>query len=261
VIFSRQYAVGGDTYNDFGYSAASIGGGSGVEPLKGLFDKYEYDGPVNPDDPYENKDPRWNYIAYYTGQPIGNNVYNSWPTSSTPDRVASSEFSTLYGHNLKKWVDYDAFASNPNLGDINMILMRYADVLLMYAESKIELGEIDGSVYDAINAVRERPTVEIPAISAGKTQEELRQIVRDERVRELAFEGLRLFDINRWQIGEVKAGLLEGMYYINEASGEWEILDYGQVAKFNPNRDYCWPIPQKEMDINDVITQNPGYAN
>lgn len=261
VIFSRQYAVGGDTYNDFGYSAASIGGGSGVEPLKGLFDKYEYDGPVNPDDPYENKDPRWNYIAYYTGQPIGNNVYNSWPTSSTPDRVASSEFSTLYGHNLKKWVDYDAFASNPNLGDINMILMRYADVLLMYAESKIELGEIDGSVYDAINAVRERPTVEIPAISAGKTQEELRQIVRDERVRELAFEGLRLFDINRWQIGEVKAGLLEGMYYINEASGEWEILDYGQVAKFDPNRDYCWPIPQKEMDINDVITQNPGYAN
>ncbi|HET8735795.1 MAG TPA: RagB/SusD family nutrient uptake outer membrane protein, partial [Pricia sp.] len=261
VIFDRQYAIGGDTYNNFGYSAASIGGGSGVEPMKKLFDKYEYKGPVNPDNPYENKDPRWNYIAYYTGQPIGTSTYNSWPTSGTPDRVASSEFSTLYGHNLKKWVDYDAFADNPNLGDINMIIMRYADVLLMYAECKIELNEIDQSVYDAINAVRERPTVEMPAITSGKSQEELRQIVRDERAREFAFEGLRLFDINRWQIGEVKAGLLEGMYYIDETTGEWEIMNYGQIAKFDPNRDYCWPIPQKEMDINDVIKQNPGYAN
>ncbi|KKM80755.1 hypothetical protein LCGC14_1336660 [marine sediment metagenome] len=261
VIFDRQFAVGGDTYNNFAYSAGSIGGGSGVEPMKGLFDVYEYNGPINPDDPYENKDPRWNIISYYTGQPIGNSIYNSWPTSTTPDRVSSTEFSTLYGHNLKKWVDYDAFASNPNLSDINMILMRYADVLLMYAESKIELNEIDESVYDAINQIRERPTVEMPAITTGKTQEELRQMLRDERARELAFEGLRLFDINRWQIGEVKAGLLEGMFYINASTGQWEVLDYGQVAQFNPNRDYCWPIPQKEMDINDVITQNPGYAN
>lgn len=71
----------------------------------------------------------------------------------------------------------------------------------------------------------------------------------------MAFEGLRLFDINRWEIGEVKAGLLQGMYYINGATGDWEILDYGQVAEFRADRDYCWPIPQDEMNINDVITQ------
>lgn len=261
VIFDRQYAVGGSTYNNFGYSAASIGGNSTVEPMMGLFNKYEYIGPENPDDPYENKDPRWNYNVFYTGQPIGNNIYNSWPTSDTPDRVSGSEWATLYGYNLKKWVDYETYVDNPDLGDVNMILIRYADVLLMYAESKIELNEIDTSVYDAINAIRQRPTVEVPVITEGKTQAELREIVRDERVRELAFEGLRLFDLNRWQLGEEKVGLLQGMYYIDESSGEWEILDYGQVAKFNPDRDYCWPIPQKEMDINDVITQNPGYTN
>ncbi|SIQ31176.1 RagB/SusD family nutrient uptake outer membrane protein [Maribacter ulvicola] len=261
IIFDRQYAVGGNVYNNFGYSAASIGGNSTVEPMMGLFEKYEYIGPVNPDDPYENKDPRWAFNVYYTGQTIGNNTYNSWPYSSTPDRVSGSEWATIYGYNLKKWVDYETFVQNPDLGDINMILIRYADVLLMYAESKIELNEIDTSVYDAINAIRQRPTVEMPAITEGKTQSELRQIVRDERVKELAFEGLRLYDLNRWELGEAKVGLLEGMLYLNENSGEWETLDYGQVAKFNPARDYCWPVPQKEMDINDVITQNPGYTN
>lgn len=258
VIFDRQYAVGGDTYNAFGYSAASIGGNSTVEPMMGLYEKYEHLGPVNPNDPYANLDPRWGYNVYYTGQPIGDGIYNSWPTSNTPDRVSGSEWATLYGFNLKKWVDYETYAANPNLGEINMILMRYADVLLMYAEAKIELGEIDQSVYDAINQVRQRPTVNMPPVSGDMGQEELRQFVRDERARELAFEGLRLFDINRWEIGEEKAGLLQGMFYINEATGEWEIMDYGQVASFR-ERDYCWPIPASEMDINDVITQNPGY--
>ncbi|WP_026808836.1 RagB/SusD family nutrient uptake outer membrane protein [Arenibacter latericius] len=259
VIFDRQFAVGGDTYNAFGYSAASLGGSSGVEPMHGLFEKYEYTGPVNPDNPFENKDPRWNYIAYYTGQPIGNNnTYNSWPDSPTPDKISSTEFSTVHGYNLKKWVDYESFAANSNLGDINMILMRYADVLLMYAESKIELNDIDASVYKAINDIRQRPTVGMPAITPGKTQAELREMVRDERARELAFEGLRLFDINRWKIGEVKAGLVQGMYY--KDAGQWKILDYGRIASFNAGRDYCWPVPQAEMDINDVITQNPGYV-
>jgi hypothetical protein len=259
VIFDRQYAVGGDTYNAFGYSAASLGGSSGVEPMDGLFEKYEYTGPVNPDNPFENKDPRWNYIVYYTGQPVGNIIYNSWPNSTTPDKISSTEFATTNGYNLKKWVDYESFSSNSNLGDINMILMRYADVLLMYAESKIELNEIDKSVYDAINAVRQRPTVNMPAITEGKSQAELRSMVRDERARELAFEGLRIFDINRWQIGEVKAGPVKGMYYKDD-SGQWKLIDKGRVATFDPNRDYCWPVPQAEMDINDVITQNPGYV-
>lgn len=258
IIFDRQYAVGGSTYNAFGYSAASIGGGSTVEPMHGLFEKYDYNGPQNPDDPFENIDPRWDFTAYYTGQPIGTSTFNSWPTSNTPDRISSTEFSTVYGYNLKKWVDYDTYSSNPDIGSINMILMRYADVLLMYAEAKIELGDIDASVYDAINQIRQRPTVEMPAITSGLSQDELRQIVRDERAVELAFEGLRIFDINRWEIGEVKAGLLQGMYYINQNSGEWEILDLGVEANF-VERDYLWPIPQSEMDINDVLEQNTGY--
>jgi len=258
VIFDRQYAVGGSTYNAFGYSAASIGGGSVVEPMHGLFTKYEYKGTVNPDDPFENIDPRWDFTAFYTGQPIGTSTFNSWPNSTTPDRVASTEFSTVYGYNLKKWIDYDTYASDPGLGSTNMILMRYADVLLMYAEAKVELNEIDNTVYDAINQIRQRPSVEMPPISSGKSQAELREIVRNERAIELAFEGLRIFDINRWKIGEVKAGLLQGMLYQNQSTGEWDTLNYGTVANFN-ERDYLWPIPQSEIDINDELQQNSDY--
>lgn len=259
VIFDRQYAVGGDTYNGFGYSAASIGGSSTVEPIHNLFKKYGYKGPKNPNDPYENIDPRWGFTVFYTGQPIGNSVYNSWPSSTTPDRVGGSEFSTDQGYDLKKWVDYDADKANPNISSINMILIRYADVLLMYAEAKIELGETDASVYDAINAVRGRPSVGMPPISPGKSQAELREIVRNERVVELAFEGLRLYDMNRWQIGAEKEGLVEGTYYKPQGSNEWKVYNNGFNRKFRADRDYLWPIPQTEMEINSEITQNPNY--
>ena len=259
VIFDRQYAVGGNTYNGFAYSAASIGGSSVVEPIHNLFLKYGYKGLQNPDDPYENIDPRWDFTVFYTGKPIGNNTYNSWPSSSTPDRVGGSEFATDHGYDLKKWVDYEGDRANPNISSINMILIRYADVLLMYAESKIELNEIDGSVYEAINMVRGRPSVEMPSIEPGKTQAELREIVRNERAVELAFEGLRLYDLNRWQIGEEKEGLVEGMYYKPEGSNEWRIYNNGFNRRFRADRDYLWPIPQTEIEINSQITQNPNY--
>jgi hypothetical protein len=259
IIFDRQYAVGGDTYNAFGYSAASIGGSSVVEPVRALFDKYEYKGAQNANNPFENKDPRWDFTAYYTGQPIGTTTYNSWPGSTTSDRVSANEWATDYGYNLKKWIDYDTYKANPSIGATNMILIRYADVLLMYAEAKIELNQIDQSVYDAINQVRQRPSVEMPPVTTGKTQDELRALVRNERAVELAFEGLRLFDLNRWKIGEVKAGIVEGMYYQEEGSNEWKVWTQGFERRFRADRDYLWPIPQAEIEINDKITQNPNY--
>ncbi|SMO52728.1 RagB/SusD family nutrient uptake outer membrane protein [Fodinibius sediminis] len=260
IIFDRQYAPDGQTYGAFSYSASSIGGNSVVEPLHGLYELMEFKGPRNPDDPYENIDPRWNYTVYYTGQPIGNSTYNSRPDSPTPDRVQVSEAATQHGYNLKKWVDWENDRDNPSNGSINLIHIRYADVLLMYAEAKIELNEIDQSVYDAINEVRQRPSVEMPPITGGKSQDELRQILRRERGVELAFEGLRLFDMNRWGIGERKEGVAQGTYFFDEQAGEWYLYDIGFDRSFNPERDVLWPIPQSEMNSNSAITENnPGY--
>ncbi|MCE5347642.1 MAG: RagB/SusD family nutrient uptake outer membrane protein [Bacteroidales bacterium] len=259
VIFDRQYSIGGDIHDAFNHSSASLGGGSYVEPNRYLLKKYEYKGLVNPNDPYENLDPRFGFTCYYTGQPCGNTIYNSWPNSTTVDRVNSSEWSTDYGFNVRKWVDYEGDVANPANGSINMILIRYADVLLMYAESKIELNQIDQSVYDAINAVRQRPTVEMPAITTGKTQAQLRAIVRNERTVEFAFEGLRTFDVNRWKIGEDKIGVVQGCDYIDATTGKWTVLTRGYTRTFRTDRDYLWPIPQSEIEINENITQNPNY--
>lgn len=261
IIFDRQYTEAGNTYNAFAYSASSIGGNSIVEPIHNFYQKFEFDGPQNPDDPYENIDPRWDYTVYYTGSPIrsGAAVYDSRPTSSTADRVNSTEASTQHGYNLRKWVDYDAYSGNPSNGSTNMILIRYADVLLMYAEAKVELGELDQSVYDALNQIRQRPSVEMPLIEGPHSQEELREIVRNERVVELGFEGLRLYDMNRWRIGEEKEGEVFGAHFRDE-NGDWYLQSIGFTRSFNPNRDYLWPIPSSEMNTNTAITENnPGY--
>lgn len=93
------------------------------------------------------------------------------------------------------WID---FTTAPN-----QIIIRYADVLLMYAEAKIELNEIDESVLEAINMVRERAYansgITTPLITT-KDQEELRFKVRNERRIEFAGEGLRYMDLVRWRI-------------------------------------------------------------
>jgi hypothetical protein len=82
-------------------------------------------------------------------------------------------------------------------------IMRYAEVLLSYAEAKIELNQLDQSVYDAIDAVRTRAGM--PGVSADRkgSQEKMRQLVRRERKVEFALEGLHFVDVRRWGIGDL----------------------------------------------------------
>jgi hypothetical protein len=158
--------------------------------------------------------------------------------------------------------------------------MRYGEVLLNYVEAKIEMNELDQSVYDAINAIRTRLSVNLPPIESGKTQEEMRNILRKERRHELGMEGFRYLDIRRWRIAEdVIPGPLRGR--VNRyGEGGWlaepPAIDpigtpsYDHISNanemvvietrdFNPNRDYLWPIPRIELETNTALTQNPGY--
>ncbi|WP_321281732.1 RagB/SusD family nutrient uptake outer membrane protein [Marinifilum fragile] len=260
------------------YGPNSVGGWSSGCPLQSLVDTYECtDGNTidvsplfDPNNPYANRDPRLTHSILYPGHDWRDGVFNSIPGATYPGKeiIAGDDLTdgtggqwnkTATGYNWLKYISEDDVDNGDYWnGAIHFILIRYAEVLLTYAEAKIENDDIDQSVYDAINEVRQRPDVNMPLITTGKTKEQLRTILRRERRVELAFEGLRLMDIRRWKIAEnVMPGVPEGLTYTDPNSGEEVTLSWGERT-FNPNKHYLWPIPQTEIDISH-LEQNPGW--
>lgn len=270
VILDKQFIKDINKNNIFAlmapYSQRNFG--TFYVPTKNLVDAYQMSNGknitdpgsgFNPQDPYTNRDPRLKYSIFTLGDQLPNGkIYNSRPGSGTADAVDYSWFATQTGFNVKKYINKEDLLQ-PDNGGVNLILLRYAEVLLMYAEAKIEANQIDQSVLEAINKVRQRKDVNMPAISGIFSQAELRNIVRHERIVELAFEGLRYFDLRRWRIAEnVMPGKVYGMTYSDKGTLKTiEVPAYERI--FNKSRDYLWPIPQKERELNPQLTQNPGW--
>lgn len=269
VILDKQFIK--DLYSNSAFNLGPYShrnSGSAYVPTKRLVDSYpmangknisDPESGFDIDNPYENRDPRLRYSIYVKGDLLHNGqVYDPTPGSGTNDEVGGTYLATALGFNIKKYVN-EADFGNPTNCAINIILIRYAEILLTYAEAKIELNQIDQSVYNAINAIRTRLDVNLPPIETGKTQSQLREIVRHERMLELAFEGHRLFDIRRWRIADdVIPGYVEGMTYKNSEGNYITIRIDGFLKVFEP-KHYLWPIPQKEMDLNSNFAQNPGW--
>ncbi|MES2375389.1 MAG: RagB/SusD family nutrient uptake outer membrane protein [Bacteroidota bacterium] len=245
-------------------------GQSTYVPTKAVVDAYETANGKNiadagsgfdPYNPYTNRDPRLKFSIFVDGDALPSGaVYKPIPTSGTPDAVGNTFMASTTGFAIKKYINASDYANTTNCG-INIILLRYAEVLLTYAEAKIELNQIDQSVYDAINLVRNgRTDVKLPSIPAGQSQLQLRAIVRHERTIELAFEGLHLYDMRRWKTGEtVMAGAVFGMTY-KDASGNLQTIKSlsGGNRVFLP-KHYLWPVPQNEINLDHNLTQNPGW--
>ncbi|UFH54268.1 RagB/SusD family nutrient uptake outer membrane protein [Spirosoma sp. KNUC1025] len=272
VLLDRQFIK--DTYpvNVFGllgpYSQKSAN--STYVPTKALVDMYETttgklitdpSSGYDPANPYANRDPRLKYSIFLTGDPLPSGItYRPEPNSGTPDAVGNTYIASTTGFNIKKYINADDYANPANNG-INIILLRYAEILLTYAEAKVELNQLDASLFTALNTVRNgRLDVKQPFISSTATQAELRAIVRRERAVELAFEGLRLFDIRRWKIAETAVpGPVYGITY-KDASGALATVQVVAVNRtFDATRHYLWPIPQKERNLTPTLTQNPGW--
>ena len=271
VILDKEFVK--DTYknNAFGYMApySQQASSSTFVPLKKLVDSYQMTNGkditdptsgFDPYDPYKDRDPRLEYSIFTLGDQLPDGkIYNSKPGSGTADAVGFTYLATTTGFNVKKYINKEDLGQPGNCG-INIILIRYAEVLLTYAEAKIEANQIDQSVVDAINEVRQRPDVNMPPLAGIGSQEEMRNIVRHERMVELAFEGLRYIDIRRWKIAEnVIPGKLYGMTYTDD-NGTLQTIQIQSFEKtFDKSRDYLWPIPQKERELNPNLTQNPNW--
>ena len=261
------YASGVDTW----VGGPSLGGWSEVAPLQELVDDYECsDGlPISQSSKYDvnhparNRDPRLNLTIMMpdTVTVINKDTIDiTFPHS--PDALGQNNAS-FTGYYYKKYIPADVSGQYYNNSYNDEILIRYAEVLLTYAEAKIEGNQIDQSVYDAINQVRQRADVQQPLVTAAlyPTQAALRTLVRRERHVEFPMEPLRLFDIRRWKTAEtVMPGNVYGVLNNFDATRS----DYGQHVlvenrKFNVARDYLWAIPQNELSINKNLTQNPNW--
>lgn len=242
----------------------------------------------NPNDQFANRDPRLFQSILYPGQWFNGYLFETNPSARTTQRdvngviswvnnlEVTNAYGTFTGYLWKKYLDEKDVPNDVLRSELNFMLMRYAEVLLTYAEAQIELGDVTPKVIDAINAVRRRPSVMMPAASISMTIDELRDLVRYERTIELAGEGFRLFDIRRWRIAE---HVLPGNLLGKRRSTSWDLPVtpsfnvYGkpiyenettifQIISnnvFDASKHYLWPIPQRELDRNRMLTQNENY--
>ena len=224
----------------------------------------------DPENPYKNRDPRLYHSIGISGLTVfKEKLYIAHPDSSPvryQDQVTRRPWS---GYLLLKFSDGEYSGDITQYG-ANFKMIRYPEVLLSYLESCIESGTpITQSLLDAtINKVRGRESIGMPSVTETDPGK-LTEILRRERRVELAWEGLRLYDLFRWRIAHEKLQRrFTGMKVTTAANAS----SYTTVAvdskgyyitpsekNFNTNVDYLWPIPQRERDVNPNMTQNPGY--
>ena len=188
---------------------------------------------------------------------------------------------------LMKYVAKSNQMSDGNYSNANWYILRYSDVLLMFAEAENELNGPTQAAYDAINAVRRRgyglykasvneehedtpetapeestksdvDDVTIADLSTGLSQEDFRQAVWDERAYELCFEGNRKQDLIRWGI-YAKTIKATGDALVKWGQKE-QFREYYLAEKYTiEGKHELQPIPQREMDLLPLYKQNPNW--
>lgn len=184
------------------------------------------------------------------------------------DRVANGSF--LYDRNVGKWRrSYEQPSpKDKNFTGTNFPILRYSDVLLMYAEAANAVNNApSGEAYEAFNQVRRRAfgfPIDVPNpisdLSFGLDKTSFQNEIIDERARELCFESLRRADLIRWGIWQ-QTMRETSIRMHNELDGNttWSYATLGADNAASSDRYLLYPIPSSERSVNKTITQNPGY--
>jgi hypothetical protein len=268
-IYSVQYLenLAGSFFPQHAYPAI-CNGYHIVCPLGSLFEAYEFiDGtPFSYESPlYEypdlvkNRDPRLAYTLLYDQSYFKGKKYTCHPDSTkSVDQLGAGKQATYTGFGLRKFFD-ETYAGNLMQYGGNVVVVRYAEVLLSYLEAELENGTaITQTLLDAtINKVRGRASVRMPAVTE-LNPDLLRPILRNERRVELALEGQRLWDLLRWGIahevlkGDFYGAPFPGAQNMRKLNNQDDPYDRWYVISrnFRNPQDYQWPIPQAQQDIN-----------
>lgn len=218
--------------------------GGAMQITKRLYDAFE-EGDLRRD---------WNIAPYH------------YTTDATTGVTSKTYFTDkqIYNRNPGKWRrEYEQGEKAQMYNSTNFPIMRYSDVLLMHAEAinAVKHGP-DADAYKAINMVRRRawgldPAVASPLCDLSDVggEEEFLDAIRMERFRELCFEGQRKLDLIRW--GIYVSTMNE---YGREAAADGGSFAYaGNSGKNVTERNVLFPIPNTELTVNKLMTQNPGW--
>lgn len=260
----------------------SISGGGGTCPSQNLAVEFEMaDG--KPYDAskglmqFENRDPRFAATFLYDGMefksPDGNNNKGKFYTHTGEDATldamgAVHNKSTLTGYYLRKFVSPAIDLTKTTTGNTYHIypIIRLADIYLLYAEA------MNGAygpnhapegftltAVEAVNKVRARASVKMPAITAATPSELQTKIIHERRV-ELAFEEQRYYDLKRWKLAETKLSEPVTGLKLVKAGGKMtaSVITVDASRVFMPKM-YFAPIPYVETRLSPNVVQNPEW--
>ncbi|WP_139955937.1 RagB/SusD family nutrient uptake outer membrane protein [Flavicella sediminum] len=186
----------------------------------------------------------WNsaVTTQYEGKTLSSRTYLN---TSYPDAYSATG-TNIFGNKYADW-EYNGKSQSRDGGwhasGNNLRILRYADILLMFAEAEFMLNGSTIAALDAINEVRARVDLAPHLVITM-------QDIEDERIKELTFERTRYFDLLRW--GKVKSRIVDNSEFKSESGG---------TGSYKAGREYL-AIPISELDANDndaKFKQNPGY--
>jgi tetratricopeptide (TPR) repeat protein len=270
LIFAAQYAKDQAVNAMNQHVFPAINGGWHIfNPLGSLVESYEfidgtpfsYDNPLfDVNKPTNNRDPRLRYTVLCNGDAFQGLPYITHPDSTrSVDQLTTSKQATRTGFGMRKFSVESLSGDLMNSG-VDLPVIRYAEVLLSYLEARLEAGAaIDQGLLDmTINAVRGRASVNMPRVTETDP-DKLRVILRRERRNELALEGIRLWDLRRWNVA---AQVLRGDFYgasfpsarnlrrKNASTTDPQSRWFVTSKAFRAGVDETWPIPLSEVNIN-----------
>ncbi|MEO5997480.1 MAG: RagB/SusD family nutrient uptake outer membrane protein [Chitinophagaceae bacterium] len=238
-------------------------------PLQNLVDAYEMvsgklpadDPTYNPQNPFVNRDPRFYASILYDGALFQGREVETFLKGGrdSNEGPVSANNATTTGYYYRKFIN-EAIVnpSATNQGNSPWIFIRYAEILLNYAEASFFLGD-EATCRNYINQVRSRPKVTMPPVTESGAA--LLTRLQHERQIELAFEEHRYFDVRRWKIAPLTDNI-PGRKMVIMKNVTTGVKTY-TVSDFLPRafavKNYLVPIPQSEIDKNSLLVQNPGY--
>lgn len=251
---------------------------------------YDQDDPAggwNMQNPYVNLDPRFYRDVGYNGANLRQGrIQKTWAlgqNTSSKDAAKQVSLYNTYLYSIKQCnLNINPLKSEAGgLADHNFIFLRYADVLLMYAESMNEAfgADVDGlgiglTATQAINKIRKRTkcmpypefrgyTYSMPLMETGLSKDDMRKEIRQERMVEMNFEDHLFYDIRRWKFpveSQQKAYFLKPVLSRNVPGGPTKITyEIEEQVRAFQSSWYLLPMPNEEIQKNPDMVQNPGW--